>query len=122
MPIYKLKTFARFAWDEGISDASLADAIERAERGLIDANLGGHLIKQRVARQGQGRSGGHRVLIAYRGASFSLFLYGFAKKDRENLDAKEMRFVRELADAWLNASPNAVREALQDGKLIEVTR
>jgi len=122
VPIYKLKTFARFAWDEGISDASLADAIERAERGLIDANLGGHLIKQRVARQGQGRSGGHRVLIAYRGASFSLFLYGFAKKDRENLDAKEMRFVRELADAWLNASPNAVREALQDGKLIEVTR
>jgi hypothetical protein len=56
--IYKLKTFARFARSEKIADKSLVEAIERAERGLVDADLGGGLIKQRVARKGQGRSGG----------------------------------------------------------------
>jgi len=39
-------------------DDRLCEAVERAESGLIDANLGGGLIKQRVARLGQGRSGG----------------------------------------------------------------
>jgi hypothetical protein len=56
--IFKTRWLARFARREGISDASMAEAIARAERGLIDADLGGGLIKQRVARTGQGRSGG----------------------------------------------------------------
>jgi len=64
--IFKTKSFVRFARRERISDASLCEAIRRAERGLIDADLGGGVIKQRVARAGQGRSGGFRVLIAYR--------------------------------------------------------
>jgi hypothetical protein len=51
--IFKLKTFARFARRERISDVSLYDAIDRAERGLVDADLGGGLIKQRVARPGR---------------------------------------------------------------------
>ena len=93
MPIYKLKTFARFARDEGIADRSLREAVERADKGLVDADLGGNLIKQRVARQGQGKSGGYRVLIAYRTEAFSVFLYGFAKRDRDNLDAKELKIV-----------------------------
>ena len=96
------------------------EAVERADKGLVDADLGGNLIKQRVARQGQGRSGGFRVLIAYRTQAFSVFLYGFAKRDRDNLDAKDLRIVRELAEAWLKASPAAVEQALRDGKLIEV--
>ena len=58
MAIFKLKTFARFARSEDISDESLSDAVERAGRGLVDADLGGGLIKQRVARKGQGRRGG----------------------------------------------------------------
>jgi len=122
VPIYKTKTFARFARDEGIGDRSLREAVERADKGLVDADLGGNLIKQRVARQGQGRSGGFRVLIAYRTQAFSVFLYGFAKRDRDNLDAKELRIVRELAEAWLKAGPAAVEQALRDGKLIEVQK
>ena len=62
--IFKTKLFARIARKERISDRSLAEAIERAERGLVDADLGGGLIKQRVAREGQGRSGGYRMLVA----------------------------------------------------------
>jgi hypothetical protein len=57
----------------------LLEAIARAERGLIDADLGGGLIKQRVARQGQGRSGGYRMILAYRMKDRAVFLYAFAK-------------------------------------------
>jgi hypothetical protein len=57
----------------------LAEAIARAERGMVDAALGGGLIKQRVARQGQGKSGGWRTLIAYRKGDRAVFLFGFAR-------------------------------------------
>jgi len=64
MQVFKTKWLARFAKQKGIGDAGLRDAVARAERGLIDADLGGGLIKQRVARRGKGRSGGYRMLIA----------------------------------------------------------
>ena len=120
MPSYKIKTFARFSRDEGIADERLAEAIQRADRGLVDADLGGNLIKQRVARQGQGRSGGYRVLIAYRTEAFSVFLYGFAKRDRENLDAEELKTVRQLAEVWMVAGPDMIERALKAGQLIKV--
>lgn len=66
MQVFKTRWFSRFAKQEGIGDWALIQAVERAERGLIDADLGGGLIKQRVARQGKGRSGGYRVIVAYR--------------------------------------------------------
>jgi hypothetical protein len=74
--IFKTKLFAKFARRERIPDSSLAEAIGRAGQGLVDANLGGGVIKQRVARQGKGRSGGYRTLIAYRSGSFAIFLFG----------------------------------------------
>ena len=79
MRVFKAKGFARFARRERVSDVVLCDAVRRAERGLLDADLGGGIIKQRVARPGQGRSGGYRVLIAYRAKTRSAFLFGFAK-------------------------------------------
>lgn len=79
MRIFKTKWFVRYVRQEHISDHGLRDAIERAERGLIDADLGGGVIKQRVARTGQGRSGGYRMLIAYRSGNRAVFMYGIAK-------------------------------------------
>jgi hypothetical protein len=58
MRVFKTKPFARFAGHEGIDDDVLCDAVQRAENGLIDANLGGGVIKQRLAREGQGKSSG----------------------------------------------------------------
>lgn len=66
MRIFKTRWTARFTRREQISDRSLREAVERAERGIIDADLGRGLIKQRVARQGQGRSGGYRMIVIYR--------------------------------------------------------
>ena len=79
MRIFKTKWLLRYARRERIADRSLSEAIERAGRGLIDADLGGGIIKQRVARSGQGRSGGYRMLVAYREGTRAVFLYAFAK-------------------------------------------
>ena len=73
-----LKTFRRYQRREGIADAALVTAIQQAERGLIDGQLGGGLIKQRVARQGAGKRSGYRTIIAYQDGSRAVFLLGFA--------------------------------------------
>src|ERR1035437_3114711 len=90
MKVFKTRWFARCARQEGLPDDSLLEAIERAERGLVDADLGGGVIKQRVARAGRGRSGGYRLLVAWRGGERAVFLYGFAKRERENIDEDEL--------------------------------
>jgi hypothetical protein len=64
--VFKTKWFVRYARQSNIQNKNLCEAIERAEQGLVEADLGGGVIKQRVARAGQGRSGGFRVIIAYR--------------------------------------------------------
>lgn len=122
MPIYKLKSFARFARAEDIDDGSLAEAVERAARGLIDADLGGGLIKQRVARKGRGRRGGYRVMIAFRAGDFAVFLFGFAKSAQANLDDRQLTMLRGFAAAWLAADAKTIRQALEQGELVEVSR
>jgi hypothetical protein len=118
--IFKTKWLARYARRGRIADHSFKDAIERAERGLIDANLGGGIIKQRVARSGQGRSGGYRMLIAYRAGARAVFLYAFAKNERENIEPDELRTLREIGAAWLRADAEQIAKPLEDGILQEV--
>lgn len=119
MHIFKTKLFAKFARRERITDASLSEAIERAGRGLLDADLGGGVIKQRVARQGQGRSGGYRTLIAYRSGDFAVFLFGFAKNDRDNINDDELNILKTVAGQWL-ADRRKVAKDVAAGILIEV--
>ena len=120
MQIFKTKWLARFAKHEGIADASLIEAVARAERGLIDADLGGGLIKQRVARRGKGRSGGYRMLIAYRLKERAVFLYGFAKNERDNVSSDELLTAREIASCWLAADAQRIARALAEDELQEV--
>jgi hypothetical protein len=121
MRIFKTRWLARFARRERISDRSLRDAIDRAERGIVDADLGGGLIKQRVARSGQGRSGGYRMLLAYRAADRAVFLYGVAKSERENVDSDELSTVRDVAADWLAADTARIEEAVLENELLEVS-
>lgn len=120
MRLFKTKTFVRFARRGRISDASLREAVQRAERGLVDAELGGGVIKQRLARPGQGRSGGYRVLVAYRVNALSVFLYGFAKNERDNIDDDELATLRDIAKGWFQAGTAALERAVADGLLQEV--
>jgi hypothetical protein len=118
--LFATKWFARFARREGIPAASLLDAIERAERGSVDADLGGGLIKQRVARPGKGRSGGYRTLIAYKAARRAVFLFGFAKSDRENIESDDLATARESAYLWLSSDAAQIARAIEEGELVEV--
>jgi hypothetical protein len=118
--IFKTKWFVRFARREQIGDRNLCGAIERAEHGIVDADLGGGVIKQRVARTGQGRSGGYRLLIAYRSGDRAVFLYSFAKNERENIEDDELTTLREIAAGWLEADDKHLENAIRKGFLQEV--
>lgn len=120
MRIFKTKWLVRFVRRERISDHGLSEAIARAERGLVDADLGGGLIKQRVARAGEGRSGGYRMLVAYRQGDRAVFLYGFAKSEQENIEPDQLLTLREIAASWLKADAARLTEALTNNLLQEV--
>jgi hypothetical protein len=118
--IFKTKWVARFVRRERIDDAGLKEAIARAERGIIDADLGGGLIKQRVARPGQGRSGGFRMIVAYRTEDRAFFLYGFAKNERENIEDNELEALRVVAAGMLVRNDAALERAKAEGELQEI--
>jgi hypothetical protein len=118
--VFKTKVFDRFARSQRIRDQQLREAVERARRGLVDADLGGGIIKQRVARPGQGRSGGFRVLLAFDPNMRAIFIYGFAKNERDNINDKELRTLREIAVAWLAASIPQIEREVANGRLQEV--
>jgi hypothetical protein len=118
--VFKIRWFVRFARGERIEDESLSEAIARAARGLVDADLGGGLIKQRVARRGRGRSGGYRMIIAYQEKERAVFLYGFAKNERENIEPDELEDLRLVARGWLEATAERIEAAIADGALQEV--
>ncbi|MFN3714878.1 MAG: type II toxin-antitoxin system RelE/ParE family toxin [Alcanivoracaceae bacterium] len=120
MEIFKTKQFAR--WAEGIrlSDAALLGAVEEMSRGLVDANLGGHVFKKRVAVGGRGKSGGVRTLVAYRVEDKAFFVYGFAKNARANISPGELHGLKRLAVELLGYSKAELNRAVRTGALIEV--
>lgn len=120
MRLFKTKWAARFARRERVTDASLREAIERAERGLIDADLGGGLIKQRVARPGEGRRGGFRMIVAYRIEDRAFFLYGFPKSARDNIGDDELQTLRDTAAQLLAYDDAAIDHAKDKDELQEI--
>ena len=120
MRIFKNAWFCRFARREKIKDAVLIEAIARAERGLIDAELGGGIIKQRLARPGQGRSGGYRSIIIFQKGQRAFFVYGFAKSDRENIEPDETAAFKKSAKAFFALSDKQIEILIKDEELSEV--
>lgn len=120
MKVYKLRAFARFQRHERIADQALLAAVREAESGLIEADLGGGLIKQRIARAGQGKRGGYRMIIAYRRGDRAVFLYGFAKNERGNIDDDEQVELRRLARGYLGLDDDEIEAAIAEDELLEV--
>ena len=114
MRVFKTKVFGRFARKEGIRDQKLADAIREIEKGLHDGDLGGGLIKKRVARAGKGKRGGYRAIIVYRKRTRAVFLYGFAKSEKENLDPVELREYQKLAQVYLRLRETDIDKVLEE--------
>lgn len=120
MRVFKNAWFHRFAQREGIPDSTLQEAIARANDGLIDAELGGGLIKQRLARPGYGKSGGYRSVIIYRKDEVAYFVFGFAKNCVDNLRVDELRAFRKMSSHMLALSDAQFAALLDKGQLEEV--
>jgi len=118
--IYKNRWFAKFASREGISDATLVAAVDQANRGLIDADLGSGLIKQRVAREGGGKSGGYRTLVFFRHEERAIFAFGFAKSDKANLNTVELRTYKQAAKILLGLTQAQIDTEMREERLFEV--
>ncbi len=118
--IYKNRWFAKFASREGIGDAALVAAVEQANSGLVGADLGGGLIKQRVAREGGGKSGGYRTLVFFRHEERAIFAFGFAKSDKANLNAVELRTYKQASKIVLALTQAQIDTEVREGRLFEV--
>ena len=120
MSIYKTRSFARWVKREGLADSDLCDAVVEMQKGLIDARLGGGLIKKRVARSGHGKRGGYRVILASNLGDRWVFMFGFAKNERDNVDDDELRLMKRLASAFLEMDDRLLRQALTSGEILEI--
>ena len=88
--------------------------------GLIDAELGGFLVKKRVALPGRGKRGGGRTLVATNKGSRWFFVFGFEKNDRANVSAEELEALQDLASDLLVRTPVQLDAAVTDGTLLEI--
>ncbi|MFZ6676650.1 type II toxin-antitoxin system RelE/ParE family toxin [Undibacterium sp. Tian12W] len=120
MQIFLTKWFARWAIKEGLPEQALCAAVAEMEQGLIDAYLGGYVIKKRVALNGRGKSGGVRTILGFKLKDKAFFLYGFAKNQRDNIDDKELQALKMLASELMKYDRKALDSAIQAQELIEL--
>jgi hypothetical protein len=117
-----VSTFAdrALARKEGVDDSSLCEAIRRAANGLVDADVGKFLIKQRVARKNEGRSGGFRTIIFYQQGDRAVFLHLFAKSDKGNLTKAEAAAYRDFAKELATIKAERIKVLVDLKKWIEI--
>ncbi len=121
MLAFKTKWFQRWAAKEGLTNEALAAAVREMTDGLIDADLGGHVVKKRVGLRSRGKRGGVRTLVAFRQKDKAFFIYGFAKNERANISQRELKALKLLAAELLGYDKLALGQAIEAGELIEVT-
>lgn len=122
MRVFTNAWFGRFARKEKIAANVLWEAVERAERGLIDADLGGGVIKQRISRPGSGKSGGYRTVLLYRRGEKAFFVFGFPKSAQDNMRDDEEEQFKKAAKVILALSDEQLLKWVEGGQLEEVSR
>jgi hypothetical protein len=120
MQIFKTRDFARWAKKMKLSNSKLVSVITEMEQGLIDAELGKHLYKKRIALQNAGKRGGVRTIIAYKDQDKSYFIYGFSKNEKENISPAEKEAFRKYANLLINMNSKQLHNAIVGGEIIEV--
>lgn len=117
---FRTRTFTRWMRKAGLTDEALCHAISEMLQGLVDANLGGHVVKKRVSVPGQGKRGGARTIVATKFAGRWFFLYGFSKNERANIDKDELKIFQEVAKEFLAFDDQQLAVALAAGEIVEV--
>lgn len=120
MPVFLTKGFARFARKAGLIAGALLEAASAVAAGQADADLGSGVFKQRIARAGGGKSGGYRTIILFKVGGHSFFAHGFAKNEKANISAKELKALKQLAALLLSYSADEIGAAVNGGALIKV--
>lgn len=118
--VFKTRHFARWMRKTELTDAALCDAVREMSQGLIDADLGGGLVKKRVGVAGRGKRGGARTLVATNKHNRWFFVFGFEKNERANIDVDELEALQELAAELLIRTQEELTLALADGALKEI--
>ena len=118
--IFKNDWFAKFARKNRIDNDVLVDAIVRADLGLVDADLGSGVIKQRIARKNSGKSGGFRSVVFFKKGELAIFVFGYAKSNLDNLDDIDLSNFRKSAKLVLEFSDADIKSELKSGRLLEV--
>jgi hypothetical protein len=121
MRVFKLKDFARTARREGVVDADLLEAVQRAANGLTDGEIGKFLVKQRIPRQGQGRATGLRAILVYKDGDRAIFVFLFPKNSKAALTQDEEDVYRKLAKAYVALNEVTISSLLRQGKWIEIS-
>ena len=122
MRVFKNAWFGRFARKENISAQALWEAVDRAEKGLVDADLGGGVIKQRIARPGESKSKGYRSIVLYRKGDKAFFVYGFPKSELGNIRDDEQEQFKKAAKSILALSDVQIRQLIENGQFEEVKK
>lgn len=112
--------FNNWAIGHGVTDTMLYDAAKEIENGLIDARLGGFLIKKRVAAPGRGKSGSYRTIIGYRQSDRLIFVHGFAKNESENIKKNEKAALRKLCDIYMSADEQRLKDMIEKHIILEI--
>jgi hypothetical protein len=120
--VFKTRQFVRWMRGTELIDAVLCRAIHEMEQGLIDADLGGGVIKKRIALPGRGKRGGARTLLATNKGDRWFFVFGFEQQEMENVSQEELRGLKEYARVLLAMVESSLSLNIRDGSLQEICR
>lgn len=120
MKVYKNAWFGRFARKENISAEMLWDVVERAESGQIDADLGGGVVKQRIARPGAGKSAGYRSIVLFRKGEKAYFVFGFPKSELGNISKSDLEQFKKMAKHVFALTHKQFEQLIANGQFEEV--
>ena len=118
--IYKTRNFARWARKTGLTDSLLETAVLEIYRGLLGADLGGGIVKKRIALPGRGKRGSTRTLLATNRDDRWFFVFGFGKNERKNISELELATLKKIAKDLLGLSDTQIAVAVGEGSLVEV--
>ena len=118
--VFKNRHFQRWMRKSGLTDAALCEAGEEMIAGLIDADLGGGVVKKRVGLSGRGKRGGARTLLATNKGTRWFFVFGFEKNERSNISDSELDALQSLAADLLARTSGQLDLAVADGTLQEI--
>jgi hypothetical protein len=119
--VFKNTWFARFAVKEGITDGELKAIVNDVlEAGQAEANLGGGVYKVRLARPGEGKSGGYRMIVLFKSGERTFYVYGFAKSVRANISEKDLKRFKEMAKENIGMTDEQLKNRIKAGHWNEI--